>query len=206
MSTIEYELTERSFLKNDESQRRKEHLQMQQRRRLRRFQLRLPRRQLHLHGRNDQRRSQLRNFLHRHGLRYVQTEERRITPLKNTPQGVFFIFGRKRSALSKRDQLFLFERKSCKKNQKTCRFIALSVQIKARKNAPLPARDFRSSLTKIRRNREAKYRFTGFLRSANRAKGAKSFNFGHAPFCREIKICKSQKCAVVPSNFCEHRS
>jgi hypothetical protein len=31
--------------------------------------------------------------------------------------------------------IFLFERKIGKKNQKTCRFIALSVQPKARKNA-----------------------------------------------------------------------
>jgi len=59
---------------------------------MRRFQLRLPRRQLHLHGRKDQRRSQLRYVLHRHSLRNVQTEERRITYFsKNTPQGVFFV-------------------------------------------------------------------------------------------------------------------
>ena len=66
---------------------------MQQRRCMRRFQLRLSRRQLHLHGRNNQRRTQLRNILHRHGLRYIQTEERGITPQK-IHRKVYFLFGK----------------------------------------------------------------------------------------------------------------
>jgi hypothetical protein len=47
--------------------------------------------------------------------------------------------------------LFLFERKRGKKNQKPCRFIALSEQIRTRKSAPLPA----VISDEIPRNREA---------------------------------------------------
>ena len=65
---------------------------LQQRRRLRRFQLRLPRRQLHLHSRKDQRRPQLRYLLHRHGLRNVQAEERRIIPFQKIHRKVYFLF------------------------------------------------------------------------------------------------------------------
>ena len=86
---------------------------------------------------------------------------------KNTPQGVFFVFGLKRSALSIPYPLFLFERKRGKKNQKTCRFIALSVRKIIQKSAPLPARDVRPFLANIRRNREAKEGFTGSLCSSN---------------------------------------
>jgi hypothetical protein len=66
------------------------------------------------------------------------------------------------------DQLFLFERKSYKKRQKPLQDLsALSVLLIIRKSAPLPARDVCSFLANIRRNREARERFTNFLLSAN---------------------------------------
>ena len=63
---------------------------------------------------------------------------------------------------------FLVLRKRGKKNQKSLQDLsALSVPMKTEKCAPLPARDFCSYLTKIRRNREARVRFTDFSKSAN---------------------------------------
>jgi len=64
-------------------------------------------------------------------------------------------------------QLFLFERKSRKKNQKSLQDLsALSAQIKAFARTS-PRRDFCSFLAKIGRNREVIERFTNFLWSAN---------------------------------------
>ena len=76
------------------------------------------------------------------------------------------------------------------------------MQAKARKSAPLPARDFCSYLAKIRRNREARERFADLLLLANAREARKTFIYWCAPFCRNQKICKARKFAVVPSKFC----
>ena len=70
---------------------------------------------------------------------------------KNTPQGVFFVYYAK---------LFLFERKSYKKKQKTCRFIALTVLLMLKLLSPPRVEILREA--KFTRNHGEFSRFTDF--------------------------------------------
>ena len=70
-----------------------------------------------------------------------------------------------------------------------------------KKCAPLPARDVYSFLVNIRRNREAKERFTYLFWSANRAIGAAGFAYWYAHFCREQKSAQSKNSPWFRANF-----
>ena len=83
---------------------------------MRRFQLRLPRRQLHMHSRKNQCRAQLCNVLHRHGLRYLQAEKRRIISFQKIHRKVYFLF------LS---NFFSLREKVAKRGKNPCRIYRL---------------------------------------------------------------------------------
>jgi hypothetical protein len=72
---------------------------------------------------------------------------------------------------------FFFLKEKERKRSKKRAVLSLVCACRTRKSAPLPERKFCSYLTKFAWNREAKYRFTDLLWSANRAIGANSFDY-----------------------------
>ncbi len=78
---------------------------------------------------------------------------------------------------------------------------ALSVQTKAQKSAPLPARDVCSHFANIRRNREAKERFADSLWSANAHKARYDLIIGAHHFAESEKSANRENAPWFRVNF-----